>query len=613
MNIDVTKIKTILATDCGSTTSKARFFKKIGDEYRYVTSGEAPTTVEAPYEDVTLGVRNAVREIEELTGHKLLSPEGVISPSVSENEGVDLYITTSSAGGGLQMQVAGIIRTMTAESAERAALGAGAIVMDVLAIDDGREAWEKIERIRFLRPDMILLAGGVDGGSVSHIVELAEFIRAASPQHRLGAGFEVPLVYAGNKNAQGHVENLLTENFALQMVDNIRPTLEVENPEPARNAVHQLFMEHVMSHAPGYTNLMKWTPVPIMPTPAGEGAMFRSFAHSQGTNLLGVGLGGATTNVYSQYDEKFVRSVSANLGMSYSICNVMKESGLDNILRWIPFKISEAEVRDRLRNKMIRPTTIPHTMKQLLIEHAVAREALRLGLGHHKLIARPLLGARRNQSMEDRMGSQSRTASYIKMTNIEWVGGTGGLLSHAPRRVQSMLCLIDGFGVEGITKLFQDSVFMIPHLGVLSTVYPEAALEIFENDCLVRLGTCVAFSGKLSEKDYGKKVASMTIKLPGGEVLEKEIKYGTIQRIELGEGETAEIEGNVSSPFSLTTKTGSGRRFSEKVEGGVVGLVIDARGRSVDLPQDADARRKKLREWYSALNAYPPHILEEDS
>ena len=613
MNIDVTKINTILATDCGSTTSKARFFKKIGGEYRYVTSGEAPTTVEAPYEDVTLGVRNAVREIEELTEHKLLSPDGIISPSISENEGVDLYVTTSSAGGGLQMQVAGIIRTMTAESAERAALGAGAIVMDVLAIDDGREAWEKIERIRFLRPDMILLAGGVDGGSVSHIVELAEFIKAASPQHRLGAGFEVPLVFAGNRMAKGHVENLLNENFALQIVENIRPTLEVENPEPARNAVHQLFMEHVMSHAPGYTKLMKWTPVPIMPTPAGEGAMFRSFAQADNANLLGVGLGGATTNVYSYYNYKFVRSVSANLGMSYSICNVMKESGLDNILRWIPFNIGEDEVRDRLRNKMIRPTTIPHTMKQLLIEHAVAREALRLGLEHHKLIARPLLGARRDQSMEDRMGSQTRTASYIDMTKMEWVGGTGGLLSHAPRRVQSMLCLIDGFGVEGVTKLFQDSVFMIPHLGVLSTVHPEAALEIFEKDCLVRLGTCVAFSGTLSEKDYGKKIANMTIKLPGGDVLEKEIEYGTIQRIELGESETAEIEGNVSSPFRLSSKLGSGRRFVEKVEGGVVGLIIDARGRPVDLPQDNDTRLKKLREWYHTLDAYPSHILEDNS
>ena len=610
--MDPNDIKVILATDCGSTTSKARFFKKVGNEYRYVTSGEAPTTVEAPYEDVTLGVRNAVREVEELTGHKLLSPEGIITPSRGENEGVDLYITTSSAGGGLQMQVAGIIRTMTAESAERAALGAGAIVMDVLAIDDGREPWEKIERMRFLRPDMILLAGGVDGGSVSHIVELAEFIKAANPQHRLGAMYEIPIVYAGNKYARPQIKELLGEKFALQIVDNIRPTLEVENPEPARSAVHQLFMEHVMSHAPGYDKLMKWTPVPIMPTPAGEGAMFRTFAQAQKANLIGVGLGGATTNVYSYYDKKFVRSVSANLGMSYSICNVLKETGLENIMRWIPFKIDRADVRDRLRNKMIRPTTIPHTLKQLVIEHAVAREALRLGLEHHKLIARPLLGARRDQSIEERLGSQIRTGTYIDITKVEWVGGTGGCLSHAPRRVQSMLNLIDGFQVEGVTKLFQDSVFMIPHLGVLSTVHRKAALEIFEKDCLIRLGTCIAFSGKLTEKDYGKNVASLKITMPDGEVLDKQIEYGTIHKIELEEGKTAEIEGRISSPFSLSTKEGKDRRFKINVEGGVVGILIDARGRPVVLPRDDDARCMKLREWFTILDAYPESVLEDN-
>lgn len=610
--MDLNDIKVILATDCGSTTSKARFFKKIGDEYRYVTSGEAPTTVEAPYEDVTLGVRNAVREVEELTSHKLLSPEGIITPSRGADEGVDLYITTSSAGGGLQMQVAGIIRTMTAESAERAALGAGAIVMDVLAVDDGREPWEKIERMRFLRPDMILLAGGVDGGSVSHIVELAEFIKAASPQHRLGAMYEIPIVYAGNKYVRPQIEELLGEQFALQIVDNIRPTLEIENPEPARSAVHQLFMEHVMSHAPGYDKLMKWTAVPIMPTPAGEGAMFRTFAQAHKANLIGVGLGGATTNVYSHYDNKFVRSVSANLGMSYSICNVLKETGLENIMRWIPFDIDRANVRDRLRNKMIRPTTIPHTLKQLIVEHAVAREALRLGLEHHKLIARPLLGAKREQSIEERLDSQLRSGTYINMSNIEWVGGTGGLLSHAPRRVQSMLNLIDGFGVEGVTKLFQDSVFMIPHLGVLSTVHREAALEIFEKDCLIRLGTCVGFSGKLTPDDNGKEIASLTITMPDGEVLEKKIEYGTIQKIGLEEGKTAEIEGRVTSPFSLSTKEGAERSFNVTVEGGVVGILIDARGRPVDLPEDDDARRMKLREWFTNLEAYPETILEDD-
>jgi uncharacterized protein (TIGR01319 family) len=613
MGIEADKVGAILATDCGSTTSKARFFKRFGDEYRYVTSGEAPTTVEAPYEDVTLGVRNAVREVEELTGHKLLAPDGIIFPSRSENEGVDLYITTSSAGGGLQMQVAGIIRTMTAESAERAALGAGAIVMDVLSIDDGREPWEKIERMRFLRPDMILLAGGIDGGSISHIVELAEYIKAANPQHRLGAKFKLPIVYAGNKSARPQVDKILGGNFAVQMVENVRPVLEVENPEPARDSVHQLFMEHVMSHAPGYDKLMKWTPVPIMPTPAAEGAMFRTFAEAHNANLIGVGLGGATTNVYSVYDGRFVRSVSANLGMSYSICNVLKEASLDNILRWLPITIDRTEVRDRLRNKMIRPTTIPQTLEQLVVEHAVAREALRLGLDHHRSIARPLLGARREMTMEERMMEQDRTKTYIDMLKIDWVGGTGGLLSHAPRRVQSALVLMDGFQVEGVTRLFQDSVFMIPHLGVLSTIHPKAALDVFEKDCLVMLGTCVAFSGKLTEKDYGKKIGDMTIKMPDGEVLEKEIEYGTVQRIKLGEGGVAEIDVRPSSSFRLSAQTGIGRRFTTKVDGGVVGILIDARGRPIDLPHDDEARRRKLREWFTALEAYPAGILEEMS
>jgi hypothetical protein len=338
--------------------------------------------------------------------------------------------------------------------------------------------------------------------------------------------------------------------------------------------------------------------------------MFRTFAQAHKANLLGVGLGGATTNVYSHFDNKFVRSVSANLGMSYSICNVMKEANLENIIRWIPFEIEEANVCDRLRNKMIRPTTIPHTLKQLLVEHAVSREALRLGLEHHKLLARPLLGARREQSMEDRLGEQLRTESYIDMKRMEWVGGTGGLLSHAPRRVQSMINLIDGFGVEGVTKLFQDSVFMIPHLGVLSTVHLEAALQIFEKDCLVRLGTCVAFSGKLSEDSYGKKIGSMVIKMPDGETVEKTIEYGSIQRIKLKEGETAEIEGELNNPFTLATKDGINRRFKTEVLGGVVGVIIDSRGRPVDLPQEDEARRKKLREWLVELDAYPPSALE---
>ena len=602
---DPSKINVILATDCGSTTSKARFFKKLGNEYRFVASGEAPTTVEAPYEDVTLGVRNAVREVEELTGHRLLSNDGILMPS-KENVGTDLYVTTSSAGGGLQMMVTGVIKTMTAESAERAALGAGSIVMDVISVDDGRKTFQKIDRIRRLRPDMILVSGGTDGGTTRHVFGVAELISTAEPKARLGTGYELPIVYAGNKEARDQVKKILGSKFALKIVDNIRPSLSHENPEPARDAIHELFMEHVMSHAPGYDRLMKWTSVPIMPTPAGEGAMFRTLAKMRDVNVIGVGLGGATTNVYSIYDGKFVRTVSANLGMSYSICNVLKEAGIQNIMRWLPFEMDEVVVRNRLRNKMIRPTIIPQLIDALVLEHAVAREALRLGFSHHRSLARGLRGVQRQRDVSDLFEQSMEEESYIDMMRINIIAGTGGLLSHAPRRAQTALILTDAFQPDGVTKLAQDSVFMMPHLGVLSTVHPQAAMEIFEKDCLVRIGTCIAPKGQANESE--SSIATIELTIPSGENIIEEIRQGEIRRIALGEGQLAQAK--IRPKPNMDVGAGPGKELETKIEGGVVGIVLDGRGRPIALSEDHVARKRQLIKWFRAINAYPQEALD---
>ena len=603
----------ILATDVGSTTTKARFFYKIEGEWRFLVAGEAPTTVEAPFEDVTMGVQNAVREVEELIHLKILASDGsgIVVP-YDGNIGVDLYVTTSSAGGGLQMMVAGLIKTMTAESANRAALGAGAIVMDVIAQDDGRKVFQKIQRIRSLRPDMILLAGGTDGGATARVIEIVELINAAEPKPRLGVAYKLPIVYAGNKDMRPKVQELMGGDFALDMVDNIRPVLEVENTEPARRAVHELFMEHVMSHAPGYSKLMKWTDVDIMPTPAGEGIAMQLIASSFKENILGVGLGGATTNVYSVFGDRFVRSVSANLGMSYSVTNVMKEAGIENIMRWLPFDLDEENVSSSLMNKMIRPTTIPQTLEDLIVEHSVAREALRLGLTHHRTIATRLKGIQVERDIAS-MFEQQLEETYIKMMDIDIFAGTGGLLSHAPRRIQSMFILTDAWQPEGVTKMFQDSVFMMPHLGVLSTVYRDAAWNIFDKDCLVRLGTCIAPVGTIAEeiKARARRELVMTVELtlPSGETLKEELKFGDIKRIELPERSEAKAVIQPAKHFDVGK--GDGHIVEATIMGGAAGVLMDARGRPLYLPEEADTRRRLLQEWFKALDLYPEEELEE--
>ena len=592
----------ILVTDVGSTTTKARFFSNKTGEWRFVVAGEAPTTVEAPYEDVTMGVQNAVREVEELTGHRILAPDGSgITVPYDGDAGVDLYCTTSSAGGGLQMMVGGFIMAITAESANRAALGAGSIVMDVFAEDDGRAPYQKIRRIRSLRPDMILVAGGTDGGDKTHVIQLIELIKAADPKPRLGVSYNLPLVFAGNKDVRPQAQDLLGENFALEVVDNLRPVLEVENTEPARRAVHELFMEHVMSHAPGYPNLMKWTDVDIMPTPAGEGMAIQLIADTFKKNTIGVGLGGATTNVYSVVEGRFVRSVSANLGMSYSVCNVMKESGIHNIIRWLPFDRDEEDIGKRLSNKMIRPTTIPQTLEELVIEHSVAREALRLGLVHHKTIATRLKGARLGEAfLRDSIFDQELEETYIDMLRLEVIAGTGGLLSHAPDRIQSMMILADAWQPEGVTLMFQDSVFMMPHLGVLSTVYRDAAWSIFDKDCLVRLGTIIAPRGSASK---GSQMLKIQWGVPDGESFEETLRSGEIKRIRLPEG--VEVDAIIEPSRGMDVGAEPGEPLETKVMGGRGGVILDGRGRPIALPDDAEARMKLLREWFRALEMYP--------
>ncbi|HEV3301230.1 MAG TPA: glutamate mutase L, partial [Planctomycetaceae bacterium] len=320
--MDLDKINVIFATDCGSTTTKAILIEKVGNGYRQTYRGEAPTTVEEPVADVTVGVINAATEVGELAGRRLVNDHGELIRPARGNEGCDIYISTSSAGGGLQMMVAGIVREMTAASAKRAALGAGAIVMDVIAANDKRLPHEQIQRIRELRPDMILVSGGTDGGNTAKVVEIAERIAPARPQPRFGKNYRMPLIYAGNQDATDLVRDALGDSVELFVVPNLRPVLERENLGPARDRIHDLFLEHVMAHAPGYDKLIRWADAPIMPTPGAVGDILQMIARQEGINAVGVDIGGATTDVFSVFSGNFNRTVSANLGMSYSISNV---------------------------------------------------------------------------------------------------------------------------------------------------------------------------------------------------------------------------------------------------------------------------------------------------
>jgi hypothetical protein len=399
-------------------------------------------------------------------------------------------------------------------------------------------------------------------------------------------------------------------------VDNLRPVLERENLIPAREKIHDLFMEHVMAQAPGYSKLMDWTDAPIMPTPGAVGLIIKTISDLENIEVVGVDIGGATTDIFSVFRPEdgegiFNRTVSANLGMSYSVSNVFAEATLPNVMRWVPFDMDERDLRNRIKNKMIRPTTIPQLLEELILEQAIAKEALRLAFIQHKSFATVLKGVQQQRTIADAFEQTSSGATLVNMMSLDMLVGSGGVLSHAPRRQQAALMLIDAFLPEGVTRLAVDSIFMMPQLGVLSTLHKKAATEVFNKDCLIHLGTCIAPVGEGKE---GRAVMSYKIELPEGKVEQGQVMFGQVKLIKLGLGQAgqpvkAKAEFDPARGFDLGR--GKGNKIEGRVSGGVVGIILDGRGRPFNLPTDAKIRVDKLREWMLELDIYPGERLKD--
>ncbi|MCH8992553.1 MAG: glutamate mutase L, partial [Acidobacteria bacterium] len=408
------------------------------------------------------------------------------------------------------------------------------------------------------------------------------------------------------------VRETLADKTDLSVVDDLRPVHERENLLPAREKIHDLFMEHVMAQAPGYKKLMSWCDAPIMPTPGAVGSIIKRVSEMEDIEVVGVDIGGATTDVFSVFQGIFNRTVSANLGMSYSISNVFAETGLSNVMRWVPFHLDERDLRNRVKNKMIRPTTIPQMMEELIFEQAIAKEALRLAFVQHKSFATVLKGIQQQRTIADAFEQTGSGRTLVDMMALDMLIGSGGVLSHAPRRQQAALMLIDGFMPEGITRLAVDSIFMMPQLGVLAEVHPQAATEVFNKDCLIHLGTCVAPVG-LSKSRKGS-ICDYKISLPDGRTEEGTLAFGEMKLIPLGIDEKTALPLTAQATFSpargFDLGAGKGAKVERRISGGVVGIILDGRGRPLHIPEDDQTRLAKLKDWMAALDIYPMEALD---
>jgi uncharacterized protein (TIGR01319 family) len=583
MTLDYVSVESILALDCGSTATQALLIDQVNTEYRLVARAEAPSTVEPPWNDLMASVRQAITQLSEITGLPLLNRQGQIITPQQQSGGVDAVVVITSASPPLRLLLAGVMPDISLDSARRALSNTYAAVEGLVSLgqrDGGASSTNddiqgQVELLLKLKPDAVVIVGGIDGGASRPVLQAAEAAAVASLT--LPNADRPPIVYAGNADLRSEVADIVGAEAELRAIDNVRPTLDLENPGPLQLELEELYRQRKMGRLPGFGTLSSWSSVPVLPAAKAHAYSIQYLSSLEGINVLGVDVGGGTSTMTSRVDEHLDLAIRSDLGLSYNAVRLLEEVPPESISRWLPFEIDPADIRNTLHNKAIHYRTLPQTREELLLEQAVAREILRLLL----------------KDMMPRWPDGPSRLYPDLLPKFHLIVGGGGVLANAPTSGQAALMLLDALQPVGVTGLVLDQLRLVAPLAAVAMLNPLAATQVAERDALQNLGTVVAPVGTAREGDVA---LTFRIAYDDGRSLEVEVPYGSLEVVPLATGQTADLELRPTRRFDVGLGV-RGQAGTTRVEGGVLGIIIDARGRPLPIPQDPAEQREKMQRW----------------
>lgn len=440
----------VLIAEIGSTTTLVSAFD-LCSAPRFLGQGQAATTVLEG--DVRVGLTRAIEQCKRNLHAESLE--------------FDELLASSSAAGGLKMCVHGLVYDMTVRAAKAAALGAGAVVRQTtagkLTQSDMTEQWA-------IHPNLILLAGGTDGGERETALYNAELLA----KHGTGA----PVLYAGNAQNQSAVKTIFgNAGVPVYLTENVYPRLDALNIEPVRKQIHAAFERHIVS-APGMEHIRDLVGGTILPTPGAvmEAAML---LYEEIGDLLVLDIGGATTDLHSVTNgseeiarlltapEPFnKRTVEGDLGLYVNAHCLVEQIGEQKLARELGIRMPEVMQRYR---------PIPETDEQFLLTSRLCLEAGLTAISRHT-------GRLRHYYTPQ---GRATAAEGKDLSLVKTIVGTGGALTRLPERERILRQLADCnaggtmlYPKPGTMRLAFDEQYIMASLGVLAKTSPTAAKEL---------------------------------------------------------------------------------------------------------------------------------------
>lgn len=462
-------MKAYLAIDFGSTYTKLTAID-LDNEVILATAKDI-TTVE---DDIMIGFNKAFNKLKIEINKKINFDEISFVNKTA----------CSSAAGGLKMVAIGLVPELTAEAAKKAALGAGARVIKTYAYElNSRE----LEEIKNTALDIILLAGGTDGGNKECIIHNAKMLAEFK--------VKVPVVVAGNKAATDEIENILKEaEIDCYITENVMPFINKLNVEPSREEIRKVFMNKIVE-AKGMKKAEEFIKGILMPTPAA--VLKASEILATGTDeeeglgdLIVVDIGGATTDIHSiakgeptkssimikGLEEPYAkRTVEGDLGMRYSAIALLEASGTRKIRNYLHDSLKQIDVKAQCQFRHDNIKMVPQSEEEIRFDEAMAKAATELAMTRHcgvlECVYTPM-GTMFNQSGKD-------------LTETPYVIGTGGVIIHSlnPKDILKAgnFNEEDPIHLKPIApKFLVDKTYILSSMGLLAQEYPNTAIRIMK-------------------------------------------------------------------------------------------------------------------------------------
>lgn len=573
------RIGSILAVDCGTVLTKAILLDQVEGSFHFVARGAALTTATSPWRDIALGIQHAIEQIEDVTGRVLLDEaRRLIIPQQGGLVGVDACVAVSSAAPPLRVVLAGLVPELSLAAAQRAVSGTYALVEDLIVQDPRRKMSEE-EQIRVLlqrRPDVLCVVGGTDNGAVLPVLELVETLALACSM--LPEEERPQVFFAGNTALRQKMVDLMGGQAPVRSVDNVLPVPTLENPIGLQNELDGFYRQKQLAQLPGGEILHRWLNVPLMPVSESFAryVQYLWYLDESPKGTLGIEVGAAHTLVTAVFGGEPAVTVKAGMGSVYGLERLLEQRGAETFLRWMPVPFKPEQVQSVLHYRALWPASVPQEAEELRLEQSIVREVIREAIRTARPAWRP--------------GKAQPHPQLIPLFDPILVGG--GALAAAPRPGQLALMVLDAVEPIGISTLLLDIHGLAPVLGAVAMLKPLAAVEVVDNGGLVNLATVIAPVGTARK---GEVILRIGVHYAKGGSLNIEVPYGSLEVLPLPPGEEAVLE--LRPRGRIDVGPGPGRGGKRRVRGGLVGLIVDARGRPLQLPADPYARMAQVQQW----------------